>query len=196
MRQTEGFAVQVLWGHLYGVLIVGEPETVFAVTGSALIASGVVSLSLRPSPQKGAACEAAASCGDPATPPCRVQAGAAHADASPAALTSTAPTSGVVMPKGSPGGFPESAAAGGQRVGLGQRLRAWFAGRGRSAAQTRTLGEDAAEAGGLLACPPGEAKVWPPGCVQPGAPLRGSVLQGQWSGTAESADHVSVLVPP
>ncbi|KAK9826826.1 hypothetical protein WJX81_004641 [Elliptochloris bilobata] len=30
--------LQVLWGHLYGVLIVGEPETVFAVTGSALIA--------------------------------------------------------------------------------------------------------------------------------------------------------------
>ena len=68
----------MLWGHLYGVLIVGEPETVFAVTGSALIASGVVSLSLRPSPQKGgAACEAAASCGDPATPPCRTHSGGA-----------------------------------------------------------------------------------------------------------------------
>ena len=57
--------VQVLWGHLYGVLLVGEPETLFAVMGSALIASGVVSLSLRPSPQKGTACEDAASCGDP-----------------------------------------------------------------------------------------------------------------------------------
>ena len=183
-------ALQVLWGHLYGVLIVGEPETVFAVTGSALIASGVVSLSLRPSPQKGGAtCEAAASCGDPATPPCRTHSGAALPDTSAAAAMSVTPTPCVVVPKGGPEGSPESPAGGAPRAGLGQRLRAWFAGRERwTRVQARAPGEDAAEAEGLVAC--GEEKLW-----QQGAPARGSVLQGQWSGTSERPDHVSLLVP-
>ena len=193
MSQVEACALQVLWGHLYGVLIVGEPETVFAVTGSALIASGVVSLSLRPSPQKGGAtCEAAASCGDPATPPCRTHSGAALPDTSTAAATGVTPTPCVVVPKGGLEGSPESPAGGALRAGLGQRLRAWFAGRGgwsRVQAGTHGEGEHAAEAEGLVAC--GEEKLW-----QQGAPARGSVLQGQWSGTAERPDHVSLLVPP
>lgn len=179
----------MLWGHLYGVLIVGEPETVFAVTGSALIASGVVSLSLRPSPPKGAACEAAASCGDPAMPPCRMHAGAVLADTSAASVKSVAPAPGVVVPKGSPEGSPESSAGGAQRVGLGQRLLAWLARRGRRGALARAPEDDAAEAERLVAC--GDEKLW-----RQGAPLRGKVLQGQWSGTAESPDHVSLLVPP
>lgn len=166
----------MLWGHLYGVLLVGEPETVFAVAGSALIASGVVSLSLRPSPQKGAASEAAASCGDPAAPPCRTHAGEALADWPSAAAESVAHTP---VPEGSPEGLTELGVGGASRAGLGQRLRAWCAGRGRREAHARAPEEDAAEAEGLIAR---------------GSP-RGCVLQGQWSGTAESPDHVSLLVP-
>ena len=179
--------MQVLWGHLYGVLLLGEPETVFTVTGSALIASGVVSLSLRPSPQRGAACEAAAECGDPAATPCRTHAGAALADTSSAAATTMTPAPGVAAPEGAPEGSTESPASRGQRAGLAQRLRAWFARQG--GAQARMPVADAAEAEGLVAR--SEKRLW-----QQGAPHRGSVLQGQWSGTGESPEHVSLLVPP
>ena len=172
----------MLWGHLYGVLLVGEPETLFAVTGSALIASGVVSLSLRPSPQKGAACEAAASCGDPAAPPCRAHTGAALPEMSSAAAESVAHTP---VPWGSPGGLTEPGEGGAPRAGLALRLRAWVSGsglgtrRGQREAYTRAPEEDAVDAEGLIAS---------------GAP-GGRVLQGRLSGTAESPDHVSLHVP-
>ena len=105
-----------------------------------------------------------------------MHAGAALPDWPSAAAESVAHTP---EPRGSPEGQAELRVGEAPPVGLGQRLQAWFAGRGRNQAHARAPEEDAAEAEGLIAC---------------GVP-GGRVLQCEWSGTAESPDHVSLLVP-
>jgi len=183
---------QVLWGHLYGVLLVGEPETVFAVGGSALIATGVLSLSLRPSPNKeaGGASAGAAQPGGAALP----EAGVAAAGAAAVADAEGAPVPvapGPVAP-GLEWGQAEARPPA-QRAWLrwGRRLGDW-AGR-RADPQARHSGEGEAE--GLVGCSAHASAAVGQGIDRL---YERGVLEGQWAGTAEdeSPRHTVLLVPP
>ena len=175
--------------------------------GSALIASGVVSLSLRPSPKEGAPCPAPARRGAPrpyptltlsSAPPGELCASAVLPEPVAAAASALASAPGALMSKDRVWGAGEAGLAVRARgfAGLGQRLRAWAARRCGRASQVQAQAGDAAEAEGLVTtstvCVPGAVGVAKAGA--PGAQL----LEGQWAGTAEgeSPRHVALLVPP
>lgn len=177
----------------------GEPETLFAVGGSALIASGVVSLSLRRSPKEGPPCPAPAS-PSPAlsAPPGELCASAALPEPAAAAASALTCAPGALMSEdrvtGAEGAVPAAQVR--RFAGLGRRLRAWVAGRGTKYARMQRQAGDAAEAEGLAAA---DMEVAPgaQGAAQAGA-AGGGLLEGQWAGTAEgeSPRHVALLVPP
>ena len=180
--------------------------------GSALIASGVVSLSLRPSPKEGAPCPARArqdalvpnpTLTLPSAPPGELCASAALPEPAAAAASALACAPAALMPEnrvpehrvsGAAGSGPAARARG--SAGLGQRLRAWAARRGRRASHVQAQAGDAAEAEGLVTTGMKGAPGAPGGAK---AGLAGAqLLEGQWAGTAEgeSPRHVALLVAP
>jgi len=177
---------QVLWGHLYGVLLLSEHETVFAAGGSALIATGVLSLSLRPSSTQEAA---AAHDAGAAQPP-----SAAQAAAGGAAGTAAAGAAATADTEGAPGLVEPRAELRPQAqwalVRWSRRLCGWAGGRAGPTARPRDQGE----AEGLVARAAEAPAAWQ-GAEWPRG--RGP-LEGQWAGVAEgeSARHTVLLVPP
>ncbi len=181
---------QVLWGHLYGVLLVGEPETVFAVGGSALIATGVLSLSLRPSPNKEAGGAAAGAPQLGVAAPARPPAPEASVAAAGAAAVADAEGAPVPVAPGPEWGQAEARPPS-QRAWLRWARRLWgWAGR-RADPQARHC---EGEAEGLVSCS-AHASAAVNGTERP---YERGVLQGQWAGTAEdeSPRHTVLLVPP
>lgn len=178
----------MLWGHLYGVLLVGEPETLAAVGGSALIALGVISLSLRPSPKEGDACTPSPAQGAPALLSGQARGAPAELAAGAAAAAAALPPPCAPAPKAA----AEHDSGRGWAVRawlpakLGRRLRAWAAGRRGGVRAHAEPGDDGAEAEGLTAS--AGAKPVPTGL---------GVLEGHWAGMAEaeSPRHVTLLVP-